>query len=140
MTVPVPYLWRDSGAVSNFPAHDPSDRGWDPFCAARHVALAGAPDPATQRATRPQRLGFGLAAAPGARTRATACSVRSTRVRFWSDRTSGGTQLTVSKFNTEANGQDSLRLQYPVTGIVFRMNQSRYEDLGKNRSRHLVEG
>ena len=82
MTVPVPYLWGHSGAVSKFPAHDLSDRGWDPFCAARHVAFNGAPDPATPGATQPQRLDFGSAAAPGARTRAAACSVRGTRVHF----------------------------------------------------------
>ena len=54
----------DSGAVSDFPAHDLHDRGWDLFCAASHVALSGAPDPATPRATRPQRLDSGSYAAP----------------------------------------------------------------------------
>ena len=53
-----PIYGGDAGAVSNFPAHDPHDRGWDLFCAARHVALAGAPDPATPWVTRPPTVGL----------------------------------------------------------------------------------
>ena len=65
-TVPVPYLWGggDSGTVSDFPAHDLHDRRWDLFGAAGHVALSGAPVPATPRATRPQRLDSRSDAAP----------------------------------------------------------------------------
>ena len=106
-----PIYGGDSGAVFNFPAHDLQDRGWDPFCAARHVALAGAPDPSTPRATRPQRLGFGSAAAPGARTQAKTCSGSSTRVHFWSDGTSGGAQLAVS------SSIRSQRLRFAETAV-----------------------
>ena len=53
-----PIYGGDSGAVPRFPAHDLHDRGWDLFCAARHVALAGALDPATPRVTRPPTVGL----------------------------------------------------------------------------------
>ena len=113
-----PIYGGDSGAVSNFPAHDPHDRGWDLFCAVSHVALPGASDPATARATRPQRLDSGSAAAPGAGTQATACSGRSTRVYFCSDGTSGGPQLAIS---SSARSQRSRFTESALSGCRLRL-------------------
>ena len=141
-----PIYGGDSGAVSNFPAHDLHDRGWDLVCAASHVALSGASDPATPRATRPQRLDSGSAAAPGAGTQATACSRRSTRVHLCSDETSGGPQHTLSNSSGSQRARSTedvlsgYRLRLPVNTVSVRRSQERSVSAGKRRVMSCVLG
>ena len=65
-----PLFMGSSGAVSEFPAHDLPNRGWDRGVPKQHMASRRAFLSATPEATRTQRFAFESGVDPGSRTRA----------------------------------------------------------------------